>query len=244
MLSKEFQDLIIQKYNLTESVINRPKHYKIPEFVNRTKRDTIQLTKEIFPLEPGVLDLPKRKTYYSQMKEKHIYELLTKVERDKIEVLINKAYDQINNNIRKYNECIGHRKNIKLKYLPLVTKELIKDDILTKVNRYLTKGKNPEDARFNKEFEWSKNLLAIKRDNEYKKMYRIKYINLSPSEQENRFKKSKIKRDFTIPRIVKLKKVEFNRREQLINSSQKNQNTNRNNTNDFKSGIVPNKAGK
>lgn len=214
MFSKDFQNKVEQKYNLSHSLITKPIHYKIPDFVYKTKRDTINLMKDRLEFDSDLLNLPKSKTFYTIRKEKNIYESLNRIERDKIDILINRAYDQINHNIRKYNECIDHEKDLKLKYLPMITKETIKDEILGKVDRYLSKdNKNTkENRRFDKEFIWSRNLMAVKRENEYKKMYRIKYIDVE-SEQGRKYGKSNFKRDFTIPSIIKLNHTKF-----LLNS--------------------------
>ena len=243
MFSNVYKSEMMKKFNLTESLINSSKHYKIPKFVFKERNDinnqcqyhhpTNSLFKFQLQSHPDLLiDKPNQinrlfKTQYSEEKKKNILNLLSKVQREKIDLLINRAYQQINNNIRKYNKSVSYPKKnqkLKLKSIPLITKELIIDHVIGQVEKYLPSEKknklNPFEnyenneinenndknkVKFNKQFIWSHNFMEEKKMEDYRRKYRIKYIDTEYKRKINNLKKEKVIKDKSIPEIVKIK---------------------------------------
>ena len=61
--------------------------------------------------------------------------ILKKIQSDKVDFLINRAYNKINDNIRIYNKKISLPRNqpeIKLGFLPLVQRQTIIDHVMNK----------------------------------------------------------------------------------------------------------------
>lgn len=245
MFSNDYKYEMIKKFNLTESVINSPKHYKIPNFVFKTKNEINNQcqyhhpTNSLFKLQlktyPYLLidkssNLNKcAKTNYSENKKKNIFKLLTNVQREKIDLLINRAYHKINNEIREYNKSVSIPKKkvkFKLQSMPYITKELIIDHVMGQVQKYLPDRNRNKTSTFYdyddyskdklyKQFIWSHNFMEEKKMDEYKKRYRIKYIDGKNKIVENKLIKEKHKRDKDLPNIFKIKT-------EMFFSSQKN----------------------
>ena len=237
MFSDEYKQKIMKKYNITESQINSSIHYKIPDFVFQTKfnqnnqcrfhhpEDTI-FKFEVKNNPDLVLDkksFPKIKTstQYEIKKKQQIYNTLNKIQREKIDLLINRAYEQINDEIRNYNNNVKNRKRLKI--LPLVTKEQITEHILNEVNKYLTysydnKDKivyldnkkklenNKKNLIDNKQYIWSHDIMEQKKINEYKKLYTIKYIDTTRIDKNIFLSNNKKKIFNDIPSIIKIDK--------------------------------------
>lgn len=239
MFSNEYKNEMIKKFNLSESIINSSKHYKIPKFVFKEKNDINNQclyhhpANSLFKLQlqsnPGLL-LEKKsqlskfyKTQYSENKKKKIYSLMTKIQREKIDLLINRAYQQINNNIRKYNKSISIPKNktsFKLQSIPLINREFIIDHVMGQVEKYLPdknmknntfeKNKIDEDKdlfnyKFKNQFIWSHNFMEEKQMDDYRKKYRIKYIKTENQLKDYKLKKEKVKIDKSLPEIIKIR---------------------------------------
>mgnify|MGYP006873146025 CR=1 FL=1 len=241
MFSNAYKQQAIKRFNLPESIINSPIHYKIPKFVFQNKNEVNNQcefhhpSNSLFKLQikthPDLL-LDKSshlnkitKTQYSENKKRIIYNLLTKVQREKLDLLIDKAYQKINNNIRKYNKSISipkNRRNLKLKPISLISKEFIIDHAMGQVQKYFhfnLKNKNnsfefvdPSDnnnnSSRNRELVWSHNFIEDKKNDDYRKRYRIKYID-TEDRLYNNLKKEKMKKDKSIPTITKIKNETF-----------------------------------
>ena len=130
MLSKELRRRFLQKFDIEESAINRPIHYKIPEntginsyFIYNNLNEQ-KLIKKIF-------NISRNSTKYSNSKEKNIGEIKNIIERNKIDILFSKTYDKINN--KNNYTTIPKRK---LETISKHKKEIIKDDITNKNNYY------------------------------------------------------------------------------------------------------------
>ena len=239
MFSNGYKTEMIKKFNLTESLINSSKHYKIPKFVFESRNSINNQcqyhhpSNSLFKLQlqhqPTLL-LDKSsilnkltKTQYSEDKKKKIFNLMTKVQRQKIDLLINRAYQQINNSIRKYNKSVSLPKNkdkIKLKSIPLINKELIIDHVMDQVQKYLpnkniknntfdSNGNDEDDDIFkrklDKQFIWSHNFLEEKKMENYKKRYKIKFIDTDNKIKINKLKKNKPIKDRSIPAIMRIR---------------------------------------
>ena len=258
MFSNDYKAEVIKKFNLTESLINSSKHYKIPKYVFKTRNemnDQCQYhhpTNYLFRLQiqsqPTLLldkssQLNKLlKSKYSENKKKKIYNLMTKIQREKIDLLINRAYEQINNNIRKYNKSVSYPKRkerLKLQPLPLITKELIIDHVMRQVEKYLPYQNkniktNPlEDnerddnndnhkEKLDKQFIWSHNFMEEKKFEDYKKRYRIKFIDTESKIKINKLKKNKTIKDKSLPEIMKIRtNLFFNSSKDKLDNSDK-----------------------
>ena len=241
MFSNDYKTEMIKKFNLTKSIINSSRHYKIPKFVFKTRNeinDQCQYhhpTNYLFKLQAQsqptlLLDKSSQlnkllKSQYSENKKKKIYNLMSKIQREKIDLLINRAYEQINNNIRKYNKSVSYPKRkerLKLQPLPLITKELIIDHVMRQVEKYLPYQNkniktNPlEDnerddnndnhkEKLDKQFIWSHNFMEEKKFDDYRKRYRIKFLDTENKVKINKLKKNKTIKDKSLPEIMKIK---------------------------------------
>lgn len=242
MFSNNYKTDMIKKFNLTESIINSSKHYKIPKFVFKTRNEMNEQcqyhhpTNYLFKLQvqsqptllldkSSQLNTKLLKSQYSENKKKKIYNLMTKIQREKIDLLINRAYQQINNNIRKYNKSVSYPKRnerLKLQSVPLITKEYIIDHVMGQVEKYLpyhnknikinflddnerddNNDKNKE--KLDKQFIWSHNFMEEKKFDDYKKRYRIKFIDTENKIKINKLKKNKTIKDKSLPEIMKIR---------------------------------------
>ena len=258
MFSNDYKTEMIKKFNLTKSIINSSRHYKIPKFVFKTRNeinDQCQYhhpTNYLFKLQAQsqptlLLDKSSQlnkllKSQYSENKKKKIYNLMSKIQREKIDLLINRAYEQINNNIRKYNKSVSYPKRkerLKLQPLPLITKELIIDHVMRQVEKYLPYQNkniktNPlEDnerddnndnhkEKLDKQFIWSHNFMEEKKFEDYKKRYRIKFIDTESKIKINKLKKNKTTKDKSLPEIMKIRtNLFFNSSKDKLDNSDK-----------------------
>ena len=111
-----------------------------------------------------------------------------------------------------------------MKLMPLITKERIIDHVMGQVQKYLPKknkttgfdfyGNNYSlsSSKLHKQFIWSHNFLEEKKIEDYKKKYRIKYMNTKNKIIENtKHIKNKLikKEDKDIPSIMKIKTEMF-----------------------------------
>ena len=252
MISNDLKNELKKKFNLTDSIINSSKHYNIPKFVvhsksikyNKYKYYNIYKTQVVSLknyLNDKTLELNNlSKTKYLGYKRENIYKLLTKIQREKIDLLINRAYHRINDNIRKYNKgliILKDQKESKLDFLPLVHKQEIIEHVMNKAEKYLplinkkydfmrykntiNEPKINEDEKFTKQYTWSHNFLEQKKLEDYKKIYKIKHINNEPSIKLVKYKNVKIQKDFDSPkRNKKYSSIPKNTTHSTINYSQ------------------------
>lgn len=115
---------------------------------------------------------------YSERLNKKSKKINKKNQRNKIDLLIENTYDKYNNFIRDYNinKSINSPKK-KFENIRFLTKEKIKDEIILKSNQFFPKeNKNlkEENHTFNKS----------KKEPDYKKIYKIKYIDTGIKEDE------------------------------------------------------------
>ena len=112
---------------------------------------------------------------------------LKKVERNRLDLLINNAYDNHNYKIRTYNFYSRDNSHLKVERLPKITENELKERVIAKVNQLFPKRyKNLSQSKgLNKEEiqnEINKHQNQINSNN-YKKIYRIKYIDTFPDEK-------------------------------------------------------------
>ena len=125
--------------------------------------------------------LNNKNRYISKLiKEKESLE--NKNQRDKIELMINDAYDKYNNNIRNYSFNAIYNTNQKKSQekLPILTKEKIKDEIISRSNKYFPK----EYRNKNKQYEIKDIYNKISKEPNYKKLYQIKFIDTDEKDNE------------------------------------------------------------
>ena len=97
-------------------------------------------------------------------------------QKKKVDLLIDKAYERYNNNIRTYNFNTIYKNERKVcDYLPRITKQRITEEIINKSNKlfpvhYYSAQKNTIGEALMRRKEREKKL------NQYKQMYRIKYL--------------------------------------------------------------------
>lgn len=226
MISKELRKKIFLKYNIEESNINRPIHYKIPDnigvnyYLINNNLDEQRLNKKISKIL-------KNKTNYTINKENNIKKIKNRILNNKIDILFNKTYDTINNKIIIYpNYYIQKRKCDKIL---VFSKGKMKDDIAKKSNVYnfLFKKKiyrNRDNYFLDKQYTWSKELLDQKKLKNYEALYKIKYIDTIPSFHNKIYENHKYIRDRTIPKIIKInsnskKYILFNKKRNTIHNN-------------------------
>ena len=229
MFSNDLKNEMIEKFNLSESIINSSKHYKVPKFVFKLKGEKIY-KRNYFPVfKSRVVSLNNylnnktqelknlSKTQYYERKREDINKLLSKMQRDKIDLLIYSAYRKNNDNIREYNSSLSlpKRENkIKLDFLPLVQRKIIINHLMNQAEKYLPfinkkyefmkygnkekKQKNFEEEKKNRQMAWSYNFLQQKKLEQYEKIYKIKYLNNEETEKKDKYKDVFIQKDFDI----------------------------------------------
>ena len=207
MISKELRRKIFLKFDIEESNINRPIHYKIPD---NTGKNTylIYNTLDEQRLNNKISKISANKTYYEIKTEKNIRQIKNNIKRSKIDFLFNKTYDKIFNKININSNYLIKKRNIE--EMSSFSKEKMKNDLENKnifINHSLFKKKyyrNNDNYFFNKQYNWSKTLLEQKKIKNYKKIYKIKYIDTLPSINKKIYENHKYQRDKTIPKIIKL----------------------------------------
>ena len=258
MFSNDLKDEMKKKFNLSDSIINSSRHYKIPRFVYRAKSIKHQKKNfnffgknKIVPLRNYLNDKSVElnklsKTQYFERKRENMNKLLSQIQREKIDLLINRAYHNINDNIREYNTSISIPKReykMKLDYLPLVQKEIIIDHVMNRTQKYLplinkkyefmkygykeVKQKNFNEEKKNKQINWSHNFIQQKKLEDFQKIYRIKYLNTEQTTTKDKFKDELTQKDFDYPKsnkkqtlISKNRTLSSIKNNQTINSSQ------------------------
>lgn len=243
MFSNLYKNEMMKRFNLTESLINSSIHYKIPKFVYKERNNidnqcqyhhpSNSLFKFQLQSHPDLLiEKPNQfnklfTTQYSEEKKKNILKLLSKVQREKIDLLINRAYHQMNNSIRKYNKSVSlpkKKQKLKLQSIPLIKKEFIIDHVIGQVQKYLPyqnkkmtnglevvsneineRNNDKNKLKLNKQFIWSHNFMEEKKMEDYKRRYRIRYINTEYKNKYKKLKKEKVLIDKDIPEIKKIK---------------------------------------
>ena len=173
---------------LTKSVINYPIHYN-PEKKTKSIDHKILLM--------GNYSNKSNKTKnsiseYAKNKSKNKICLLKRLQRNKIDIFINKAFDKNNNNIRDYNYKNSNKKIMELKEISNLNRELIKDNILVKYNNFLGNKhyytKSP--IKDNKQYIWSNKFLQEKQLKDYRRIYSLKYLKVDESYNFKKIKNS------------------------------------------------------
>jgi len=235
MISKELQKQIYQRYNIEESLINRPIHYSIPKNIGVHPYLILNNLKENYFKK--LVSKAKTKLTYSRNKERIINKTISNIQRNKVDLLFNKTYDKINNKLRIYIKNINSLAPKKrLEKLSDFTKEKYIDDITNKRNFYndlfnKNKKRIQDYYFFDKQNTWSNNYLEQKQINNYKNLYTIKYMDTLPFFQKKIYNDHKCEKDETIPVIIKVSEP--------VNSD-KNKNKCRSISVDEKSNIVKN----
>ena len=224
MISKELRKIISKKYNIEESLVNRPIHYKIPENIglhpfflknNSKERNFKRLINKI--------NANNKK--YSKDKEKTITQMKNNIKRNKVDLLFNKTYEKVNNNFRISDTNSVPKK--KLETLSIFSKEKIKDEITKKCNFYnkllhSSNQRNKDNYFLEKQYTWSNTLLEQKDINKYKNFYTIKYVDTAPFFPRKIYNFQKYKKDESIPSIIKLnnpiKSLLFNKKLNIAKS--------------------------
>lgn len=224
MISKELRKLIIKRYNIEESLVNRPIHYKVPENIglhpfflrNNSKESNFRRL-----INKATIDNIK----YSKNKEKTITQMKNNIKRNKVDLLFNKTYDKINNNFRISGANSLPKK--RLETLSIFSKEKIKDEITKTCNFYnkllhRTNQRNKDNYNLEKQYTWSNTLLEQKDINKYKNFYTIKYVDTVPFFPRKIYYNHKFKKDGSIPSIIKLnapiKSLIFNKKLKIVKS--------------------------
>ena len=252
MFSNDIKNEMKKKFNLSESIMNSSRHYQIPKFVFRAKsikhhsknynffgKNKIVSLRNYLNEKSGEIKSLSR-TQYFERKRENMNKLLSQIQREKIDLLINRAYHNINDNIREYNTSISIPKReykMKLDYLPLVQKEIIIDHVMNRTQKYLPlinkkyefmkygykeiKQKNFDEEKKNRQINWSHNLLEQKKLEDFQKIYRIKYLNTEQTTTKDKFKDELIQKDFDYPkRSKKHTLISKNRTHSSIQNSQ------------------------
>ena len=226
MFSNDLKNEMKKKFNLTDSIINSSKHYKIPNFVFKSKSEKLHnkaytplFKNRVISLRGFIKDKSTElknisKTQYFERKRDNINKMLWNIQKEKIDLLINRAYHKINDNIREYNKnlCFPRRENkSQLDYLSLIQKQKIINHVMNKAHKYLPfinkkyefikygnkkSNTNLKDEEMkNRQLYWSRNFLQQKKLEEYKKIYKIKYLHSEEINNNNKFKDEFIQKD-------------------------------------------------
>ena len=151
-------------YRLTFNLISQNNSHKEINTVNNYERPT-----------KGSKNKEKPNTYIVKLL-KDREQTIKENQKKKVDLLIDKAYERYNNNIRTYNFNTIYKNERKVcDYLPRITKQRITEEIINKSNKlfpvhYYSAQKNTIGEALMRRKEREKKL------NQYKQMYRIKYL--------------------------------------------------------------------
>jgi len=232
MFSKELRKKIFKKFNIEESCLNRPIHYKIPDNVGINTYLIYNSLNEQ-KLNKKVKKISRNITNYSLNKGNNIRQLKNSVQRNKIDIIFNKTYDKLSNQFRNSEYYLDSNK--KPETISNFRKEKIKDDITNKNNFYNSIFKknyyrNNDNYFLDKQYTWSKTLLERRQIKKYKKIYKIQYIDTLPSFHKKIYENHKYQRDKSIPKIIKInspndnnsnKSTLFNKKKRIIENKKK-----------------------
>ena len=188
---------ISDKFLLIQSIINYPIHYNSYKFSKDPNNTNNYLLMDSYKN----IENKKTNSLSKYIKNKNIKKtcLLKKLQRNKLDIFINNAYDKINNKIRDYNykNNYSNKNLMKLKTISQITKESIKDDLLFKYKNILG-NKNPfvkSPLKQKNELIWSQKILAEKKLKDYRRIYSIKYLKI---DNNIKFKVKNMKNSFNI----------------------------------------------
>lgn len=141
MFSNKYKNKIIQKYNISESIINRPIHFRVPDLINnnRTQNQVYNPLKKFnYPKDYQVHKITTLSPLIKLKKEIKILPQKTrKFNKKKLEILLNDE-NPINDEIYKdYNKSIKMIYEIK-KFPNIESKSVIKDTINKKNHKKST----------------------------------------------------------------------------------------------------------
>jgi hypothetical protein len=159
---------------IIESMVNFPIHYNPKKILKKNDNNNLLMGNYANKINAKYNSLSK----YAKAKNKNKITLIKKLQRNKIDIFINRIFDQNNNYIRDYNYKNSNKELPKIKQLTSGTKEIIKDDILVKYNNFL-RHKNAfikSPLKYNKEYIWSQKILEEKRLKEYRRIYSLKHL--------------------------------------------------------------------
>lgn len=151
-------------YRLAFNLISQTNSNKDTNTVNNYER----------PIK-GSINKEKPNTYIVKL-IKDREQTIKENQKKKVDLLIDKAYERYNNNIRTYNFNTIYKNERKVcDYLPKITKQRITEEIINKSNKlfpvhYYSLQKNTIGEALMRRKEREKKL------NQYKQMYRIKYL--------------------------------------------------------------------
>ena len=158
---------------LVQSLINFPIHYQPKKFSQDPNDNNKYILMNSFP---NILDKnsfkPKQEMHgslsqYAIKKNKNRISIIKKLQREKIDILLNNVMDKANYNIRDYNYKNAN-KEIKITPLPNLTREArdaIKTDIINKYQSFSNKKKN-FDSPIKKKYDlWTKKILDERKIN-------------------------------------------------------------------------------
>ena len=211
MQLKDLENKILKKYNIPLSYINRPVHFRIPEYYLTNNNTCLSFDKKSYSnmKQSLVTSLPNSISFKNITKEREKKILLRKqkIEKSKIDLLIFDTYDKINNKIRLQDEYIPI-KNSKMQLISKYFKEKLEKNLMTQ--KVVTNPLNiKKNNHLKKQYSWSQKFLEYIKMEEYKKLYRIKHINninihrsIDNMIKNRNNKRSNIK-NFIFPNIIK-----------------------------------------
>lgn len=200
-------------YKAAESVIFTPKKYRYPNYLTSYNKKMYDNPGSNFNFKLDKFNLEKEKhSKYFIDKNKELKKLKEQIKKKKVDILLNKALEK-SNTIRNYSFKINNNDKIlrvknfnKTNYifpdiylehkslaLPSFSQDIIKKNIISTVNNFFPERYfNKKDKKKYQKKDWAKALEKQKQFDEYKKIYRIKYINCENDIQDD--KKLKVKK--------------------------------------------------
>lgn len=152
-------------YRLTFNLISSNTSHKDINSTNNYER----------PIKGNIIKKDKQNQYIVKL-IKDREQTMKENQKKKVDLLIDKAYERYNNNIRTYNFNTIYKNERKVcDYLPKITKQRITEEIINKSNKlfpvhYYSVQRNTIGEALMRRKEKEKKL------NQYKQLYRIKYI--------------------------------------------------------------------
>ena len=185
MKSLKGKKKLSSNFLLIQSYINFPIHYQPKKYSKDPNDNNKYLLMSSFPNILSKRQEPL--SQYAKKKKKNKISLIKKIQRNKIDLLVNNAMDKVNNNIRDYNLQTSSINKMKIKLLPILSKEFIKNDLMNRYNDFLEikKPLSKSPKKINKEYIWSQKILAQKKLKDYRNLYSLKYLRIDDNDKFN-----------------------------------------------------------
>lgn len=196
----------IYNYKTIESIMANPNKYKNGNYLTSFKKSFNNNNLQLKFIKNN-FDKEKSSPYFIN-KSKQLQELKKQIQTKKVDILINKALEK-QNKIRNYSYNIKYNKNLKEKNflnnffksqklkmdndevrVPSFSQEILKKNLLKTANHFFPERYfNCKDINKDNTYNYKNDKTKKKLEEEYKKIYSIKYIHPKQYNEEPKTKR-------------------------------------------------------